>query len=69
MAGPAESRGALTGGWGFNLDQDVGEGKDVFARHPDRVTQMRAKLHAWYQDVDAKFLQRKGNGPEPWRPD
>ena len=29
---------------------------------------MRARLHAWYEEVDAKFLQKKDDGPEPWRP-
>jgi hypothetical protein len=31
------------------------------------VKQMRAKLHAWYKHVDAKFLQPKG-GNSPWYP-
>ncbi len=52
----------------YNLRQDVGERKDLSAGHPDRVATMRGKLHAWYKQVDAKFLQRKGNGPKPWRP-
>ena len=29
--------------------------------------QMRKKLHTFYRDVDAKFLQPK-NGLTPWRP-
>ena len=29
---------------------------------------MRAKLHAWYEQVDAKFLRPKPGGPKPWRP-
>jgi hypothetical protein len=29
---------------------------------------MRSKLHAWYQETDAKFLQKKkGQTEEPWR--
>ncbi|WPJ95995.1 sulfatase [Coraliomargarita algicola] len=52
----------------FNLKEDLGEQHDLSAQFPERVTQMRANLHAWYDNVGAKFLQQKGNGPEPWRP-
>lgn len=53
----------------YNLAEDVGELRDVADAHPERVNTMRAKLHAWYQDVDAKFLQAKSpDGPKPWRP-
>jgi len=52
----------------YNLRQDIGERTDLAAKHPDRVAQMRRKLHAWYKQVDAKFLQPKGDGPKPWRP-
>ncbi len=52
----------------YNLRLDVGEREDLAFAYPERVDEMRAKLHAWYEDVDAKFLQRKSNGPEPWRP-
>ena len=52
----------------YNLKQDVGERKDLSAQHPDRVTRMRARLHAWYKQVDARFLQPKSGGPKPWRP-
>jgi arylsulfatase A-like enzyme len=53
----------------YNLDKDISESNDLADQYPDRVKRMRQKLHAWYQDVDAKFLRQKGNGPEPWRPD
>jgi len=53
----------------YNLRLDIGEREDLAFAYPERVEEMRAKLHAWYEEVDAKFLQRKGNGPEPWRPD
>ncbi len=53
----------------YNLRLDIGEREDLAFAYPDRVEQMRAKLHAWYKEVDAKFLRRKGNGPEPWRPE
>jgi len=52
----------------YNLRRDVGERNDLAERDPDRVARMRARLHAWYQQVDAKFLQPKPGGPEPWRP-
>ena len=52
----------------YNLADDLGERHDLAAKQPERVAAMRKKLHAWYIDVDAKFLQPKGNGPMPWRP-
>ena len=52
----------------YNLRLDIGEREDLAFAHPERVAQMRAKLHAWYEQVGAKFLERKGDGPEPWRP-
>ena len=51
----------------YNLKDDVGEKKDVAADNQRQVRQMRAKLHAWYKEVDAKFLQPK-NGNVPWKP-
>lgn len=51
-----------------NLKDDIGEQIDVADEHPELVTKMRQRLHDWYKTVDAKFLQRKDNGPEPWRP-
>jgi arylsulfatase A-like enzyme len=52
----------------FDLQMDIGEREDLASVYPQRVEMMRAKLHAWYKQVGAKFLQRKGDGPEPWRP-
>ena len=52
----------------YNLKDDIGERRDVAKMHPDRVEKMRATLHAWYREVDAKFLAAKPNGPQPWRP-
>ncbi|MGE9271289.1 MAG: sulfatase [Verrucomicrobiales bacterium] len=52
----------------YDLKNDLGETTDIAAQHPERVSQMRAKLHAWYKEVDAKFLQKKQGSPEPWRP-
>ncbi len=52
----------------YNLKVDIGEKHDMAKQMPEMVRTMREKLHVWYQDVDAKFLRRKGDGPEPWRP-
>ena len=52
----------------YNLDADIGERNDLARTDPDRVAAMRARLHAWYGDVDAKFLRPIEGGPEPWRP-
>ena len=52
----------------YNLKDDIGERNDLAATMPDRVAQMRRSLHAWYEEVDAKFLRAKQGGPEPWRP-
>lgn len=52
----------------FDLDADIGERNDLARVDPDRVATMRARLHAWYADVGAKFLRPLEGGPEPWRP-
>ena len=52
----------------YNLRDDIGEQTDLAAQYPRRVARMRTKLHAWYKTVDAKFLQPKNGGPQPWRP-
>lgn len=52
----------------YNLKDDIGERTDLAAEQPQRVSQMRASLHAWYKTVDAKFLQPKNDESEPWRP-
>ncbi|MHC4119412.1 MAG: sulfatase [Planctomycetota bacterium] len=51
----------------YNLKEDIGERKDLASDHPQRVRRMRKRLHAWYKQVDAKFLQPKGDN-QPWRP-
>jgi arylsulfatase A-like enzyme len=51
----------------FDLAEDLGERNDLATQHPDRVDNMRRLLHAWYQEVDAKFL-REHKGAIPWRP-
>jgi arylsulfatase A len=52
----------------YNLADDLSERDDLADEYPDRADAMRAKLHDWYDEVDAKFLQAKDGGPEPWRP-
>lgn len=52
----------------YDLSKDIGEANDVADQHPERVKEMRDDLHQWYQQVDAKFLSAKPDGPEPWQP-
>ena len=51
----------------YNLKDDIGEQKDLAETMPEKVVVMRDKLHAWYKEVDAKFLEPK-DGKTPWRP-
>jgi hypothetical protein len=37
-------------------------------QYPQLVEKMRNRLHEWYKQVDAKFLQAKGDNQNPWRP-
>lgn len=52
----------------FDLAVDRGERNNVAGAHPARVERMRARLHEWYDEVDARFLRALEEGPEPWRP-
>ncbi|MDB4384822.1 sulfatase-like hydrolase/transferase, partial [Opitutaceae bacterium] len=52
----------------YNLKKDIGEQHDLADKYPEKVARMRAQLHAWYKEVDTKFLQPKDGGPMPWRP-
>ena len=52
----------------YNLRNDIGELKDVKEGNEERVKEMRDRLHAWYLDVDAKFLEEKKGSGKPWRP-
>ena len=53
----------------YNLKDDIGERTDIADKNAEMVKRMRGQLHDWYRDVDAKFLQPKGDGGEvPWRP-
>ncbi|KKL92384.1 hypothetical protein LCGC14_1885230 [marine sediment metagenome] len=54
----------------YNLAKDLGEKNDLAEKQPERVEAMRKRLHAWYKQVDAKFLQPKTDSKEtPWRPE
>jgi arylsulfatase A-like enzyme len=54
----------------FNLKNDAGERNDLAAKQAPRVSELRNKLHAWYREVDAKFLEPKTpGGLRPWRPE
>ncbi len=52
----------------YDLEGDVGERNDLAAEQPERVAEMRARLHAWYDEVGAQFLSALPDGPEPWQP-
>jgi arylsulfatase A-like enzyme len=52
----------------YHLREDLGEREDLADKHPDRVAEMRGRLHDWYRDVDARFLRAGPDGPDPWRP-
>ena len=51
-----------------NLELDAGETQDLSGDRADLVDDLRARLHTWYQEVGAKFLQPLDGGPMPWRP-
>ena len=52
----------------YNTSEDLTEHSDIASEHPERVAEMRRRLHQWYQEVGAKFLEPKEDGPLPWRP-
>ena len=52
----------------YDLENDLGERHDVASENDARVGEMRERLHAWYRDVDAKFLSAKPDGRAPWQP-
>ena len=51
----------------YDLKNDIGEQNDLAAKKPELVQEMRKRLHFWYEEVDAKFLQEK-DGNIPWNP-
>jgi len=52
----------------YDLKSDIKEHQDLAKQMPEKVNRMRDRLHAWYREVDAKFLQPKPGGPQPWKP-
>ncbi len=52
----------------FNLVCDISETTDIAQENPEKVKELKAKLHAWYKSVDAKFLEPLGENKNPWRP-
>lgn len=52
----------------YDLASDPGERHDLAAERPHDVARLRARLHAWYERLDARFLRALPDGPEPWRP-
>ena len=52
----------------YDLKNDIGEQNDLAAKKPELVQEMRKRLHHWYEEVDAKFLQEK-DGNTPWNPE
>ena len=53
----------------YDLQNDIGERQDLAGQYPQRVKEMRGRLHAWYRQVNAKFLQAKDDNQNPWRPE
>lgn len=52
----------------YDLENDIGEQNDLAAEKPELVKEMRKRLHRWYKEVDAKFLQER-DGNTPWNPE
>lgn len=42
----------------YNLRKDVGEQHDLAARMPDKVEELRRRLHDWREDVGAQMPTR-----------
>jgi arylsulfatase A-like enzyme len=42
----------------YNLKEDLGEQQDLAARMPEKVEQLRARLHAWRKEVGAQMPTR-----------
>ena len=39
----------------YNLKEDISEKKDLAAQFPEKVKELRDKLHEWQKEVDARF--------------
>jgi arylsulfatase A-like enzyme len=42
----------------FNLKGDIGEQHDLSDSEPEKVAELRAKLHAWRKRVSAQTMER-----------
>ncbi len=51
----------------YNLRDDIGEKRDLASAMPEQSEKLRGRLHTWYREVDAQFLQER-EGAQPWRP-
>lgn len=45
----------------YNLRQDIGESRNLAAQMPDKVEQLRSRLHAWRQEVGGQMPARNPN--------
>ena len=52
----------------FNIVEDPGERHDVAAGNGAQVERLRSRLHGWYEEVGARFLRARPEGPQPWSP-
>lgn len=53
----------------YNLNDDIEEQNDLAGSRPEKTAELKALLHQWYLDTDAKFLRPKENGGmQPWHP-
>ncbi|WP_440876048.1 sulfatase [Thalassotalea sp. PLHSN55] len=51
----------------YDLSLDIAEQHDLARQEPGKTKQLKAQLHNWYREVDAKFLNSK-DGKVPWTP-
>lgn len=52
----------------YDLENDPGEKSDMSTSQPERAAMLRAKLHTWYVEMDAKFLRPGKSSQQPWAP-
>ena len=52
----------------FDLATDMGETTDLAAKHPDKTGELKKRLAAWREDVDANMLRPKPTSPVPAHP-
>lgn len=52
----------------YNLSDDISEGRDLSKQEPNRVAELRDRLHQWQRSVDAQFATSNPNY-DPSRPE